>query len=265
MTSRLADGWTSAESYDLYVGRWSRVVAGEFLAWLEVPPAARWLDVGCGTGVLSELILERALPAAITGIDPSERFVRHARERIADGRVRFDVGDAQELPLATGTFDATVAGLVLNFVPAPNRAACEMVRVTRDSGIVAAYVWDYAGEMQLMRHFWNAAVEFDASASELDEGRRFAIAKPEPLTRLLQGAGLAEVEVQAVDVPTVFRDFDDYWKPFLRGQGPAGAYAVSLDEERQAALRERLRAALPSGPDGSISLTARAWAVRGRK
>lgn len=265
MTSRPADPWASGASYDHYVGRWSRRVAREFLAWLAVPHGRRWLDVGCGTGALSENILEHAAPAGVDGIDPSEGFLRDAQERIADERVRFQVGGAQELPFDEATFDAAVAGLVLNFVPDPGRAVSEMARVTRPRGTVAAYVWDYAGEMQLMRHFWNAAVELDPSARDLDEGQRFPIAKPGPLESLLLGAGLGDVEVRAIDIPTVFRDFDDYWTPFLGGQGPAGAYAVALDEERQAALRERIRAGLPIAPDGSISLMARAWAVRGRK
>jgi len=259
------DTWASGVSYEHYVGRWSRLVALEFLTWLAVPAGVRWLDVGCGTGALTETILETASPAAVEGIDPSAEFLRHARERSADPRARFQVGDAQDLPFEQASFDASVTGLVLNFVADPSRAVAEMSRVTRSGGSVAAYVWDYAGEIQLMRHFWNAAVALDPSASGLDEGRRFPIAKPEPLEHLFEGALLRDVSVRPIDVPTVFRDFDDYWMPFLGGQGPAGAYAVSLDEKRRAALRKRVRAGLPISEDGSISLVARAWAVRGQK
>jgi SAM-dependent methyltransferase len=156
-----------------------------------------------------------------------------------------------------------VSGLVLNFVPDPVQAVQEMTRVTRPRGRVAAYVWDYAGRMELMRWFWDAAAALDPAAVELDEGRRFGLCQPEPLARLFQDAGLVEVGVRPIQVPTRFRGFDDYWMPFLGGQGPAPGYAMALDETQRAALREELRARLPVAADGSISLVARAWAVGG--
>ena len=155
-----------------------------------------------------------------------------------------------------------VSGLVVNFVPQAELAVAEMTRVTRPGGTVAAYVWDYAEGMRLIRYFWDAAGLLDPKAKELDEGRRFWLCQPEPLSRLFLTAGLEAVEVRAIEVPTYFRDFDDYWSPFLGGQGPAPSYAMSLSEERQAELRERIQASLPSDPDGGIPLTARAWAIR---
>ncbi len=140
-----------------------------------------------------------------------------------------------------------------------------MARVARSSGEVALYVWDYTGKMELMRHFWDAAVALDPRAGELDEGRRFLICRPEPLHQLFERAGLARIETRAIDVPTVFRDFDDYWTPFLGGQAPAPGYCMTLGKEARAALRERLRTSLPTRVDGSIHLIARAWAVRGHK
>jgi len=255
--------WETGDAYDAYVGRWSRLVARAFLTWLTAPTGGRWLDVGCGTGALSETILAGAAPREVVGIDPSAEFVATARARVADARVRFEIADAMALPVAAGAFDAVVAGLVLNHVPDPKQAVAEMARATRPGGLVATYVWDYAGEMQLMRWFWDAATALDPAARELDQGRRYSMCRPEPLAALFRGAGLGAVETRAIDVPTVFRDFDDYWSPFLGGQGPAPGYAMSLAEDRRAALRERLRAGLPSAPDGSISLIARAWAVRG--
>ena len=262
---RPADAWASGAAYEPYVGRWSRLVAREFVAWLAMPPGSRWLDVGCGTGALSQTILQVASPAAVTGVDPSEAYIAYAREQVRDARIRFEVGDARALPVEMGAYDAVVSGLVLNFVPEPERAVAEMARAARLSGVVAAYVWDYAGEMQLMRHFWDAAVALDPAARALDEGVRFPLCQPEPLAALFRGAGLKDVEVRAIDVPTIFRDFDDYWLPFLGGQGPAPGYATSLDEERHAGLRERIRAGLPFASDGSIHLIARAWAVRGAR
>ena len=257
------DAWDSGDAYEPYVGRWSRLVAPEFLGWLAVPPGGSWLDVGCGTGALVETILSLSAPSAVVGIDPSPAYVAYARDRVNDPRVSFDVGDAQALQAASATFDAVVSGLVLNFVPEPGRALSEMTRVARPGGVVGAYVWDYAEGMQMMRHFWDAAGEMDSRARQLDEGRRFTVCRPEPLTDLFQTTGLDKVEVRAIDVPTVFRDFDDFWSPFLGGQAPAPGYAMSLNQERRAALRERIRASLPTDSEGRHQLIARAWDVRG--
>lgn len=255
--------WASGAAYEPYVGRWSRLVAQAFLGWLNVPFNSYWLDVGCGTGALSQTILDKAAPNRVKGIDLSEDYVAYAREHIQDGRAQFEVGDAQALPVEADECDAVVSGLVLNFVPEPQRAVAEMARVVKPGGLVAAYVWDYAGKMHLMRHFWNAAAALDATATALDEGRRFPICQPEPLRELFQSVALSQVDVRPIEIATHFRDFDDYWTPFLGGQGPAPGYAQSLSEERRAALRERIRAGLPFALDGSIPLAARAWAVRG--
>jgi SAM-dependent methyltransferase len=260
-----AERWDDGEPLERYVGRWSRLVARELVAWLSVPPASRWLDVGCGTGALTETILRHAAPGAVTGVDLSPGYVAHARAHVTDSRARFEVGDATALPLADASCDAVVSGLLLNFVPAVGRALAEMVRVARGGGTIASYVWDYAGRMELMRHFWDAAAAVDPGARDLDEGRRFPLCRPGPLAELFRGAGLAEVATRAIDVPTVFRDFDDYWSPFLGGQGPAPGYAATLDDERRVALREQIRSRLPVRADGSIHLTARAWAVRGTR
>jgi SAM-dependent methyltransferase len=257
------DAWTSGDAYEPYVGRWSRLVAREFLGWLAVPPGGSWLDVGCGTGALAQTVLALAAPSEVVGIDPSPAYVAFARGRVNDPRVGFEVGDAQALQAAPATFDAVVSGLVLNFVPQPERAVSEMVRVARAGGTVAAYVWDYAEGMQMMRHFWDAAIALDPIAQELDEGRRFPLCEPEALSDLFRTTGLGKVEVRAIDVPTVFRDFEDYWSPFLGGQAPAPGYAMSLGQQRRAALRERIRAGLPTNPQGEHHLIARAWAVRG--
>jgi SAM-dependent methyltransferase len=252
----MPDVWASGEAYEPYVGRWSRLVAAEFVDWLDLPADRRWLDVGCGTGALSSVIAARCEPAAVLGVDPSEAYVAWAAAHVEDRRVRFAVADATHLP--AGPFDAVVSGLVLNFVP--DAAA---MRDAAPHGLVAAYVWDYAGRMELMRHFWDAAVALDSAAEELDEGVRFPICHPDRLEAVWRDAGLSDVASRPIDVPTVFRDFDDYWSPFLGGQAPAPGYAMSLTEQRRAALRELIRERLPVAGDGSISLIGRAWAVRG--
>jgi len=257
------DTWARGNGYEPYVGRWSRLVASRFLDWLDVAPGRQWLDVGCGTGALSQTILQVAAPALVKGVDRSDGFISHAQELIRDNRAHFIVGDALALPDETASYDAAVSGLVLNFIPQPDRATSEMTRVVRPGGTVAVYVWDYAGKVQLMRHFWNAAAALDPRAYDLDEGRRFPLCQPQPLKQLFQRAGLEKVEVHAIDIPTDFKDFDDYWSPFLGGQGPAPGYAMSLSEERRIALRDRISASLPFALDGSIPLVARAWAVKG--
>ncbi len=260
-----ADAWAGAADYERYVGRWSRLVAPDFIAWLGRAPGGAWLDVGCGTGALSETILALAAPERVEGLDRSAAYAGHARARLAGPKARFLEGDAEGLPHSSESFDAVVSGLALNFVARPEAALAEMARVVRAGGVVAAYVWDYAGRMELMRYFWDAAVALDREATDLDEGRRFPLCRPEALEALFRGAGLARVESRPIDVPTRFRDFDDYWSPFLGGQGPAPGYVARLSEEDRGRLRDRLRAMLPIDPDGSIDLVARAWAVRGSR
>jgi SAM-dependent methyltransferase len=252
--------WQRGEAYDNYVGRWSRLVAAEFLAWLSLPQGLRWLDVGSGTGALSEAILELASPASVHGVEPSEGFLETARQNLA-GRAVLHLGSADDIPLGDATVDVVVSGLVLNFVPDPAAALAEARRVTTSDGTVAAYVWDYAGRMDLMRHFWSAAAELDPEAARLDEAR-FPLCRPDALSALFTGASLEGVDVTAIDIRTPFASFDDYWRPFLGGQGPAPAYAMSLDEPARSRLRDLLRDRLPVSADGSIDLIARAWAVR---
>ncbi|HEY5899053.1 MAG TPA: class I SAM-dependent methyltransferase [Burkholderiales bacterium] len=255
------DTWERGSPYEQYVGRWSRQVAPQFLSWLSIPAGRRWLDVGCGTGALCAAILDQAAPSQLTGVEPSEGFLKSANENLG-ARATLRKGSATQIPLDDAAVDVTVSGLVLNFVPDPNAGLREMQRVTRKGGTIAAYVWDYAGKMELMRFFWDAAVALDANARKLDEGPRFPLCRPEALEQLFTSADLRDVEVRAIDIPTWFTDFDDYWRPFLGGQGPAPAYAMSLDEPVRARLRDRIRERLPVAADGSISLTARAWAVR---
>ncbi len=258
-----AETWASGAAYEGYMGRWSRQVAHEFLNWLNVPAGSRWLDVGCGAGALSQAILDLASPGHITGIDRSADFVAFACERVRAERVQFAVGDAQALPIKSGTCQAVVSSLMLNFIPEPRRAVAEMARIVKSSGVVAAYVWDYADKMELLRYFWDAAAALDPLAHALDEGWRFPVCHPESLHSLFQAAGLKDVTVRPIDITTIFIDFEDFWRPFLGGQGPAPGYVRSLSAEQRAALHAQIKATLPSAPDGSITLLARAWAVRG--
>jgi SAM-dependent methyltransferase len=257
--------WGSGHAYEKYMGRWSRRIAPMFLDWLSAAPGEAWLDIGCGTGALSAAILRQCQPVRVAGVDPAQAFLDGARTEIGDARFAAHLGSAEALPFADAEFGCTVSGLVLNFADDADKAATEMIRVTRPGGLVGLYVWDYAGHMQIMRAFFDAATELDARAREFDDGVKAPNCRPSPLRELFIGNGLADVEVDALDIATAFESFDDYWTPFLGGTGSAPKYLASLDTDAHSELREIVRDRLPTGPDGEILLAVRAWAVRGRR
>jgi SAM-dependent methyltransferase len=256
------DRWIGANSYDLFMGRWSRELGRAFVLWLAVPPERHWLEVGCGTGALTSRISELCSPSSVVATDPSEQFLAHARASIPDQRVEFIVAGVEHLPVRPNAYDAVVSSLVLNFLPNPAVALGEMRALTAKDGIVGACVWDYADGMQFLRRFWDAAVALDLAASEYDEGDRFPICSPPGLESVFRQAGFSRVDVEALEIPTHFRDFDDYWQPFIDGPGPAPGYLSSLPTDKQRELARRLQTTLPRQDDGSIQLTARAWAAR---
>lgn len=254
--------WSSGQAYEGYIGRWSRPVAERFVPWLEPGPGATWLDVGCGSGALTSTILRLAEPSRVIGIDPSAGFIDHASASIDDERASFQVGDALDLPLADQSTDLVVAGLVLNFVGDPRGALGEMSRVASGGATIGAYVWDYADGMQMLRAFWDAAVDVDPAAANLDEATRFPLCRPEALRSLFHDAGLVEIRQTDITVETTFTDFDDFWTPFLSGQGPAPGYCAGLSVQHLDRVRELLRSRLAA--DGrAIMQTARAWAIQG--
>lgn len=257
--------WSSGDAYERYMGRWSRQVAPRFLSFMSIRPSASWIDVGCGTGVLTQAILEHADPGEVTGIDNSETMLQLARARLGDAVARFESGDAAAIKLPADSADAVVSGLVLNFVPDKQAATSEMVRVLRPGGTLGLYVWDYAGHMQIMRHLFDAALAFDPKAADYDDGTKAPICRPGPLADLLKAAGLESVSVSPIDIPAAFESFDDYWAPFLGGTGSAPKYVTSLSGEDRTRLRDAVRERLPTGPDGEILLAVRAWAAKGTK
>jgi SAM-dependent methyltransferase len=259
----VSDHWDSGSPYERYIGRWSRRVAPGFLSWLEPPAGRAWVDVGCGTGALSSTILDRCAPQRLTGVEPSDGFRQMAAQLLGE-RMDIRPGDAAHLPLEDASCDLAVSGLVLNFVPDLPAALAEMCRVVVPGGTIAAYVWDYADGMEVIRHVWDAAVRLDPGAAGLHEGVRFPLCHPAALQAAFEDASLGEVAVAPLVLTAAFEDFDDYWQPFLGGQGPAPAYVASLSDERRTQLRDTLRSTL--APDGrGFTLPARAWAVRGRR
>lgn len=237
-------------------------MAPEFLRWLGPVIDLDWLDIGCGTGALSEAIVQNSRPGNLACIDPSRAFMERTRGRLP-GSAGFHVGTAEDLPFSDDRFDVVVSGLALNFFPDPDKALAEMRRVTRSGGTIAAYVWDYAGRMDFLRYFWDVAIHMDPSARSLDEGCRFPICHPDRLSAEWVKAGFSDVVSSWLDIETVFEDFEDYWNPFLGGQGPAPGFLMSLDEETRNTFKDTLASRLPSGPNGTIRMIARALVVKG--
>lgn len=257
------NAWDDGHSYEHYMGRWSRKIAREFVAWLDQPAGLIWLDVGCGTGALTSTILAETAPGAIVAVDPSLPFIDHARRTLPDDRVRFEIADASALPVGDRSMDVVASGLALNFFADRPAAFAEMQRVAKPNATIAFYVWDYpGGGMGFMDAFWEAAMAVAPGAASAEERSRFPFCTPDGLLAELRTAGFVQAEVRAIEVTAQFADFDDLWTPFTQGTGPAPAYYQRLD----AATRLALKRALESKVDGrqSIQFPARAWALRCR-
>jgi SAM-dependent methyltransferase len=257
------DAWSAGSSYDAYMGRWSRQVAARFLDWIAPAAGLDWLEVGCGTGALTAAIIGTREPARVVGVEPSAGFIARAKENVVDARADFRLGDAQALPVDDADSDIVVSALVLNFVPDRMKALSEMKRAIRPGGAIAFYVWDYpGGGLEFIRAFWNVATVLDQGAAELTEDRRFPFCTQAGLTELAAVAGLSGIEATAIEIPTRFANFDDFWHPFTLGAGPAPGYCMSLTPDARQLLHDRLEASVPRGSDGSIMLKARAWAIK---
>jgi SAM-dependent methyltransferase len=257
------DSWSSGNLYERFMGRWSTLVAQKFLEWLNISPNSIWLDVGCGTGSLTKLILDTYQPKEVIAVDLSRNFIAYAQQSIPNPLVHFHVGLAQSLEQKSNSVDAIVSGIMLNFVPQPEIAIVEMIRVAKPGGTIGIFLWDYAEGMEMLRYFWDAAVELNGKAAEFDEGTRFPLCQKGQLESLVTRTGMKQVEAFPIEVTTVFQNFDDYWVPFLGNVGPAPSYNMGLSLSERQQLENKLREGLPIEADGSISLMARAWAVKG--
>lgn len=253
--------WGTAETYERYMGRWSRKIAALFVDWLAAPHGKSWADIGCGTGELSFQIADKCKPGRLVGIDTSAAFIAHAMRCVPTAEFR--QGDAANIDLPDRELDYAVSGLVLNFIADKAKALREMARIVRPGGAVALYVWDYAGQMQIMRSFFDAARMIDPAASAYDDGINAPICRPRPLLDAFIAAGLSNAVTTAIDITAAFDDFQDYWQPFLGGTGSAPKYCMSLDDDTRSRIKEAVRQRLPTGPDGEILLAVRAWAVKG--
>jgi SAM-dependent methyltransferase len=263
--ARDTDRWTSGADYDQWMGRWSRLVAREFLKWLDLPRGLRWIDICCGSGVVTEAIVELCQPASIDGIDASSEQINFARQHRPHPNVMFQTGNAMALPFADSSFEVAVCGLALNYIPEPVEGLKEFRRVVCPEGTIAAYVWDYSEGTRFLREFWDAAAAINNKAADFDQARRFPMCTPDGLRTLFEQAGLQNSTVHAIDVVTRFKNFVDYWQPLLTGQGSAPNYLATCDERTKTLIRDRLREALPANARGEIELPARAWAIRVRR
>jgi SAM-dependent methyltransferase len=257
------DMFAESEAYERFMGRWSRKLAPPFARFAEIGAGQDVLDVGSGTGALAAAVVAAAPTARVVGVDPSPGYVKYAQSHVGTERARFLVGDARDLRFPDATFDRTLSLLVMNFIPDPAKALGEMTRVTRPGGFVAAAVWDYGGAMEMLRVFWDEAVARDPGIASRDE-RHMPLCRQGELGALWRAHGFRSLAETSLTIQLSFASFDDYWTPFLGGQGPAGAYVASLPDADRAALEARLRRRLVgTGGSRPFTLGAQAWAVRG--
>jgi SAM-dependent methyltransferase len=255
----MAKGFSTVEGYEQVMGRWSTGLAPPFLRFAGVKDGGKTLDVGCGTGSLTNAFANMCGHSQIVGIDLSQPFIDYCCSRFSGVRYAFDLGSALELPYADNTFDQTLSLLVIMFIPRPEKAASEMYRVTRPGGTVAACTWS---EMKMSQIFWDEAAQLDPAA-EARADRPRQLNRDGQLTELWRAAGLQDVAEAALDIQMEFSSFDDYWKPIARGAGPLGAYVAALALDAQDALREAVWKKFLGNRDGPFALPARALAVRG--
>jgi SAM-dependent methyltransferase len=246
----------AADAYDRFMGRYSVQLAPQMADFAGVHAGQRVLDVGCGPGALTAVLVGRIGPSGVTAVDPSEPFVEAVSTRYPG--VEVHRASAEALPFPDATFDATLAQLVVHFMADPVAGLTEMARVTRRDGIVAACVWDHGGHQGPLRVFWQAARELDPT---VDDESNLPGVREGHLAELFEAAGLSEIEDMTLTSSLEHPSFEEWWEPFTRGVGPAGSFVASLDAERQAELRERCHSLFPMAP---FVLTAKAWATRGR-
>lgn len=255
--------WSDATAYERYVGQWSRIIAPRFVHWLAAPPGSAWLDIACGTGALTQAILDHKQPSTIDALDPSPAYLRAAQANLKDPRVRFRQGAAESLPYPDATFDITVSGLVLNFIDAP-RALAEQRRVTKPGGTIAAYIWDYAGAYEYARLFWDSAHAVDPGVTPFDPRQKYPLCGSDKLDDVFRKSGLADALTIPIDATASFSTFDAYWSAIDARQGSMAEYLSSISDATRAKIRGELATRVRRDADGGVHLNLRAIAVKGR-
>jgi len=248
-------------AYERFMGRWSRAVAPVFLDWLGARRRANWLDVGCGTGILAETLLDVCAPASVHAVDPAPAQVEAASQGPAAGRAEFQVADARKLPFADATFDVVAAALVINFIPDRPPALAEMRRVARAGGLVAGYVWDFAAELSPSGPLRKAMRRFGIDVPAIPGTE---VSRPEALRALFEDAGFEQIETRTVDVCLAYADFQDFWQAQTPGYAPTPKIIAAMKHSERMRLMHAVQSAVPAGPNGSIEYCARANAIKAR-
>jgi len=257
-----SDHWDNATAYDRFMGRWSRQLAPKFVDWLRVPSGRAWLEIGCGTGALTSAICEKTDPLSVVAVDTAPEFVDYCSKHLSHANLRVVQGTLDSYPSRKEGYSAVVSSLVLNFLPDPIESLKKMKLACSSGGCVAACVWDYSKGMEFLRLFWDAAVAVDPKASAFDEGARFPLCHPEALRSAFHNAGLEEIEITSLAIPTIFDSFHEFWSSLSEGTGPAPSYAATLSASKRKALASSLKALTRSKNNSPIELQAKAWAIK---
>jgi ubiquinone/menaquinone biosynthesis C-methylase UbiE len=248
-------------AYERFMGRWSRAAAPVFLEWLAVRAGASWLDVGCGTGILAQALLERNAPSSVHAVDPAASQVAAAAQGPLAGRAHFHVADARQLPFADASYDVVASALVVNFIPDPQRAVGEMRRVARGGGVVAAYVWDFAEELSPSGPLRQAMRRLGAEVPAIPGTD---VSRLDALRSLFASAGLQGIETRTIHVSLAYAGFDDFWRSQTPGYAPTTKIIAAMSDKERMRLMRGVEALLPRGPDGMIEYSARANAIKAR-
>jgi SAM-dependent methyltransferase len=254
-----------ADAYDRYMGRWSRAIGEKFLAWIDAGKRLRWLDVGCGTGAFSSLILEQAAPTNLVGIDPSPQQVEHVRKTITARQAEFRIASALDLPFGSNEFDVVVSALVIHFIPDRPKGLREMLRVAKRGGLVAGYTWRRSPAIN-DAPYGPLARGLIEVGGEVTLSPTVAEAMPDGLRASLAAEGYGDIEVATIEASQTFRDFEDYWiSQTATFPHPVAKSVAALSDHDRERLREKMRAALPAARDGSVTYSSRATTFKARK
>ncbi len=261
MAEPAAHTFTDSAAYERFMGRWSRAVAPAFLEWVAPPMGACWLEVGCGTGIFTEVLLESCAPAAVFAVDPAQPQIEHARSRPIAQQAHFQVADAQTLPFADAAFDVVASALVINFIPDRPRALSEMRRVGRAGGTVAGYVWDFAEELSPS---WPMRLGLRNFGAEVPEPPGSRDSSPEALRSLFEQIGFENIATRSFEVTLPYSGFEDFWQAQTPSYSPTTKIIAAMTTSERTRLMETVRRTLPTRPDGGIEYRARANAIKAR-
>ena len=256
-----AQYFTDGAAYERFMGRWTRAAGSIFLGWVAPPTGARWLDIGCGTGAFTELVVDTCSPATVVAVDPAEPQIELARKKPLAQRADFRVADAQTLPFSDGAFDVVVSALVINFIPDRPRALAQMRRVCRPGGVIAGYVWDFAAQRGPNSPIRIGLSEIGAKPPPVPGTEDSRL---EALTSLFAGAGLTDIAKKTIEVRMSFPDFNDFWQSQTPSYSRTGKMIATLSQSDRDKLIASVRSRLAAGPDGSITYSARANAIKAR-